>query len=337
MKRKFDRVIGLIAAISFATVSLTGCKIGDTQIRLETIRLSNHKSVFMINDYKCPLKMAKLYLCNYRNLYGSAYGMDLWQYDFGDESLEDYVKDVTIQELSRIVCMDLLAEKQQMSLSDDEMDLVKQAAKEYYDSLGDAEKSYMDVRETDIQEAYENYALAEKLYRTLTQGIDEEVSDDEARVIRVQQIYVTDESTAKTVQKKLSDGEDFASVAGTYNQKGKIETTIARGDYPQAVENIAFNLDNNACSDMIEAEDGFYFIKCLNKLEEQLTEENKSNIRIKREKEQFEDTYQEFVDSSTFEMNDSLWKEITLDDTSDITTDSFFDVYDKYFAEADQT
>ena len=156
-------------------------------------------------------------------------------------------------------------------------------------------------------------------------------------MIRVQQIYVTDAGIAKEVQKKLKDGEDFAAVAGTYNEKSKIETTVARGDYPQDVENIAFNLDNDTCSEMIETEDGFYFIKCLNKLEEQLTEENKSNIRIKREKEQFEDAYQSFVDSAAFEMNDSLWKEITLEDTSDITTDSFFDVYDKYFTETDQT
>lgn len=337
MRRKFDRVIGLMAAISLATVTLTGCKVGDTQIKLELIRLSNHKNVFIINDYKCSLKRAKLYLSNYRNLYGSAYGLDLWQYDFGDASLEDYVKDVTIQELARIACMDLIAEQQEMSLTSEEEDLVKKASQEYYDSLSDAEKSYMDVHETDIEEAYKDYALAEKLYQTLTQGIDEEVSDDEARVIRVQQIYVADKNTAQEVKKKLENGEDFASVAGAYNQKGKVEITVARGDYPQTVENIAFNLDNDACSDMIEAEDGYYFIKCLNKFEEQLTEENKSNIRIKREKEQFEDTYQEFVDSSTFEMNDSLWNEITLDDTSDITTNSFFDVYDKYFTTADQT
>lgn len=337
MRKKYNRMIGLLAAISFATVSLTGCKVGNTQIKLEAIRLSNNKSVFQINDYKCSLKLAKLYLCNYRNLYGSAYGMDLWQYDFGEESLEQYVKDVTIQELSRIACMDLLAEEQEMRLTDAESDLAKKAAKEYFASLSDAEKSYMDVHESDIQEAYASYALAEKLYRTLTEGIDEEVSDDEARVIRVQQIYVTDAGIAKEVQKKLKDGEDFAAVAGTYNEKSKIETTVARGDYPQDVENIAFNLDNDTCSEMIETEDGFYFIKCLNKLEEQLTEENKSNIRIKREKEQFEDAYQSFVDSAAFEMNDSLWKEITLEDTSDITTDSFFDVYDKYFTETDQT
>ena len=336
MRKKYNRMIGLLAAISFATVSLTGCKVGNTQIKLEAIRLSNNKSVFQINDYKCSLKLAKLYLCNYRNLYGSAYGMDLWQYDFGEESLEQYVKDVTIQELSRIACMDLLAEEQEMRLTDAESDLAKKAAKEYFASLSDAEKSYMDVHESDIQEAYASYALAEKLYRTMTEGIDEEVSDDEARVIRVQQIYVTDAGIAKEVQKKLKDGEDFAAVAGTYNEKSKIETTVARGDYPQDVENIAFNLDNDTCSEMIETEDGFYFIKCLNKLEEQLTEENKSNIRIKREKEQFEDAYQSFVDSAAFEMNDSLWKEITLEDTSDITTDSFFDVYDKYFTETDQ-
>lgn len=337
MRKKYNRMIGLLAAISFATVSLTGCKVGNTQIKLEAIRLSNNKSVFQINDYKCSLKLAKLYLCNYRNLYGSAYGMDLWQYDFGEESLEQYVKDVTIQELSRIACIDLLAEEQEMRLTDAESDLAKKAAKEYFASLSDAEKSYMDVHESDIQEAYASYALAEKLYRTMTEGIDEEVSDDEARVIRVQQIYVTDAGIAKEVQKKLKDGEDFAAVAGTYNEKSKIETTVARGDYPQDVENIAFNLDNDTCSEMIETEDGFYFIKCLNKLEEQLTEENKSNIRIKREKEQFEDAYQSFVDSAAFEMNDSLWKEITLEDTSDITTDSFFDVYDKYFTETDQT
>lgn len=337
MRKKYNRMIGLLAAISFATVSLTGCKVGNTQIKLEAIRLSNNKSVFQINDYKCSLKLAKLYLCNYRNLYGSAYGMDLWQYDFGEESLEQYVKDVTIQELSRIACMDLLAEEQEMRLTDAESDLAKKAAKEYFASLSDAEKSYMDVHESDIQEAYASYALAEKLYRTMTEGIDEEVSDDEARVIRVQQIYVTDAGIAKEVQKKLKDGEDFAAVAGTYNEKSKIETTVARGDYPQDVENIAFNLDNDTCSEMIETEDGFYFIKCLNKLEEQLTEENKSNIRIKREKEQFEDAYQSFVDSAAFEMNDSLWKEITLEDTSDIKTDSFFDVYDKYFTETDQT
>lgn len=335
MRKKCGRRIVFLAMVSSVALALSGCKIGNTQIRLESIQLSNHKNVFYINDYKCSVKMAKLYLCNYRNLYGTAYGMNLWQYDFGDVSLEDYVKDVTIQELARIICMDLIAQEQDMSLTDEEQKLVQRAAEEYFRSLNEAELSYMDVKEEDVREAYESYALAEKLYHSMTQGIDKEVSDDEARVISVQQIYVADENTAQIVKKKLNNGEDFAAVASSYNQKGKIETTIARGDYPQEVENIAFNLDNNACSDLIEANDGFYFIKCLNKLEEQLTEANKSNIRSKREKEQFEGTYQEFVDSATFELNEALWDEISLEDNAEITTDSFFDVYEKYLGKSD--
>ena len=55
--------------------------------------------------------------------------MDLWEKDFdGDERLESYIKDVAINELSRIVCMDLLAEEQGF-LSEEEIDLANQAAK----------------------------------------------------------------------------------------------------------------------------------------------------------------------------------------------------------------
>lgn len=313
--------------ICLASATLTGCTVGNTEIRMETGQLKNRKTVFRVNDYKCDVKLAKLYLCNYCNLYGSAYGLDLSQ----DTDLEAYAKDVAIQELSRIVCMDLLAKEQGMSLDEEEQKLVQAAAEEYYDSLNEAERTFMDVKEGDVRIAYEDYALAEKLYASLTQGIDEEVSDDEARVIRVQQIFVRDKETAAIVASKLAAGEDFAAVAGSYNQAGDMETTVAREEYPQDVENIAFNLDNGACSDMIETDDGYYFIKCLSKYEEDLTEANKETIRDRREKEQFENSYQQFVDAATFQMNDSLWDEITLENSSEITTDSFFRIYDKYF------
>ena len=107
---------------------------------------------------------------------------------------------------------------------------------------------------------------------------------------------------------------------------------MARGDYPQEVENIAFNLEDNEVSDMVEADGSYYFIKCISKFEEELTELNKEKIRINREKEQFEDSYQSFVDASSFRMNEELWKKVSLQDTSYITTDSFFEVFEKYFA-----
>ena len=84
--------------------------------------------------------------------------MDLWEKDFdGDERLESYIKDVAINELSRIVCMDLLAEEQGISLSEEEIDLANQAAKEYFDSLSKEEKSFMGIDLSETKQFYQNY------------------------------------------------------------------------------------------------------------------------------------------------------------------------------------
>ena len=62
---------------------------------------------------------------------------------------------------------------------------------------------------TELKSIYERYAIAQKVYNTLTRGVNEEVSDDEARVIRIQQIYVKSEETARVVQQKLRNGSGF--------------------------------------------------------------------------------------------------------------------------------
>lgn len=335
MKKKRWKLAGIFLMAALTVPSLGGCKVGNTQIRLSSGQLRNHNAIVRINDHKYDIRYAKLYLCNYRNLYGKAYGTDLWE--SYDADLEQYVKDVTIQELTHIACMDILAENQDMHLSEQEKKQAARAAKEYYQSLTEEEKTFIGLYEREVRTAYEEYALAEKLYHALTQGTDEEVSDDEARVVRVQQIYVKEKEALRAVQENLAAGDDFASVASAYNQSREFERTIARGVYPQDMEEIVFNLDDGACSDVIVADDGYYIIRCLNKFEKDLTEENKEKIRVKKKKERFENEYQTFVKNSTFCLNDNLWDDVTLKDVSGIGTDSFFSTYEKYFTTGENT
>lgn len=291
------------------------------------------RQVFTLDKSACSLKEAKVYLANYQNIYGTAYTIDLWQHDFGDASLLDYVKDITLEELTRVYTMDLLAQSQEVTLSEDETAKVAEAAKEYYASLSEDETAYMDVAEADIAEYYTHYALAQKLYHSLTNGVNEEVSDDEARVMEIMQIYVTDEDRAHEVEQKLAQGDDFASVANNYNELSAIQVTVSRDDLPDEVEEVAFQLDDNAVSGMIAAGNGYYFIKCLNKYNEELTEANKSNIVEKREKEAFDDVYNEFVASLSSRLNTDLWDGIELTTDGSIQTNSFFAVFEKYCGE----
>lgn len=333
MKRKF---ITLFLAVTLFSTTLTGCTIGNTEIVLNTNYVGrNH--VFSINGSKCTKDEARLYLCNYQNIYGYEYGLNLWEYDYSQmeegTTLEDYVKDVTLAELANIMCMEQLAEQQGLTLTKEELEKVAEAADEYYESLSREEISYIGLDKNELKGFYEKYAIAKKLYNTLTQGINEEVSDDEARVIRIQQIYVKSEETATLVQQKLANGESFTNLASNYNEADVIEKNLARGVYPEAVDDVAFHLDNNEESGMIATEDGYYFIKCLNKYDEELTEANKENIIVKRRKEQFDDKFIEFVDNSQFELNEKVWEDIKVDTSGNITTNSFFEIYDKYFTE----
>lgn len=310
---------------------LTGCRIGNKNIVVSNIL--NDRQVFKIEGTVCSLKEVRVYLTNYQNIYGTAYGVDLWKHDFGDDSLVKYIKAVTMEELTQVVSMDLLAQSREVALSEDELSAISEAAAEYYASLSKEENTYLEVTESDISEYYQHYALAQKLYNSLTNSVNEEVSDDEARVIEIMQIFVADSTKASDVAAKLERGDDFASVANNYNELSSIQTTVARDELPKEVEEVAFNLDNGQTSSMIQAGKGFYFIKCLNKYNEELTEANKSNIVEKREKEAFDDVYNQFVAGLNSSINKDMWDELTLDTTDGIQTDSFFEIFEKHCGE----
>lgn len=333
MKRRF---VSLCLTVALLSSALTGCTIGNTEIVWNTNSVGR-KHVFSINGNKCTKEEARLYLCNYQNILGHAYGIDLWEYDYSemdeDSTLEAYVKDVTLSELASIMCMEQLAEQQELTLTEEELEKVAKATEEYYESLSKAEISYMGLDKNKLKGFYEKYAIAQKLYGNLTQGVNEEVSDDEARVMRIQQIYVKSEEVALKVQQKLANGEKFDSLASNYNEAGSIEKNLARGEYPEAVDKVAFRLDDDEQSNMIKTDDGYYFIKCINKFDAELTEANKENIIAKRRKEQFDDKYIELVENSQFELNEKVWDSIKIDTSGEITTDSFFEIYEKYFTE----
>lgn len=322
MKNKINLLAGVLAV----SVFFAGCSIGGKEI-VVTSGVGS-KDVFKIGGDSCNQTEAKVYLANYQNIYGKSYGIDLWEQGFQKKKLKQYVKEVALSEMTKIICMDLLAEDQGIALTTEEKARIKDAAAKYYESLNEAELTYTGASQSDIESMYEDYALANKVYQSLTQSVDEEVSDDEARIMEAMQIYVKTQDKAEEVSAKLAAGEDFAAVASNYNQKPAIEITFGRGDLPEEVEKAAFELDDGAVSDCIQTDDGFYFIKCINKFNEELTDANKSNIVDAREKAAFDDVYEEFVSTLASNLNESVWENIPLVTDGSISTDSFFEIID---------
>ena len=317
--------------LTAATV-LTGCSIGGREIVMD-INSSGGHTLLVIDKKKCNITEAKLYLANYKNLYGDVYGVNLYKTKDASK-VEKYVKDVTVDELARVYCMVAIAGEKKIALTDKEKKAVSEAAKEYYKSLSDAERDFIGASQADVEEAYDNYAIAKKLYNSLAKGVDTEVSDDDARVMHIQKIFVKEVDKAEAVKEKLASGEDFATVAGTTNEDNQTDVYVDKGTLADEVEAVAFELNDGQVSDMIKTDDGYYFIKCISKLDEEKTEKNKEIILQQREQEQFNDDYNRFVKNADFELNSQLWDSIDIKGENDLKTNSFFTIYNKYF-EAD--
>ena len=326
MKRQIKYRI--LAVFALLAVQLAGCQLGDTQVMVSAGFSDN--DVFKIKNEVCTLPEARVVMTNYQNMYATMYGIDLWQHKFGNNDLENYVKDLTSSRLAQIMAMDFLAEEKDISLSKEEKEKVREAAEEYYNSLNDTEKEYMHVKQGDIETLYKRYGLANKLYTHLTQGVDDEVSDDEARVMEAQQIFVASKEKAKEVAGQLKEGADFLSVANVYNEASEIEVTFGRNDVAPEVEKVAFSLENDQVSKRIKTEKGFYFLKCTNHYNQEKTDDNKSVILEKRRKEAFDDVYMEFLDSLSSEFNEEVWEQVRVEVNQEVKTDSFFEVYEKH-------
>ena len=193
----------LLAAGLLFCLILTGCQIGDKSIVV--LKPLGNRYVFQIGDVSCSLKEAKVYLANYQNIYGEAYTLNLWEHDFGNSSLEEYIKNLTLNKLVTVTCMSQLAEQKELVLTEEEEALIIEASKAYYEALTEADKDYLNVSEKELAEYYRRYALAEKVYSSLTGEINGEVSDDEARVMEVMQIFVTHASDAAEVKERLAN------------------------------------------------------------------------------------------------------------------------------------
>ncbi len=329
MKRnRWKKKILLLAVATLATIGTVGCRVGDTEVVLTSEFAEDE--VFRIGEKSCSMAAAKVFLTNYQNLYGTAYGIDLWNHDVGNDNLEQYVKDLTISQLAQIISMDFLAEEQEISLTEEELAKVEKAAKAYYESLSKAEIEYMGVNQETITELYRQYGLANKLYTHLTTGISDEVSDGDARVMEAYQIFVTEKENADKVAAGLKDGSDFLTLAGTYNEASKVEVAFGRGDMPQEVEDVAFLLETDEVSKVIETADGYYFIKCINNYNQELTDANKQVILERRRKEAFDDVYESYIATLSSDLNEELWDSVEIQPNEEIQTKSFFEIYEEY-------
>lgn len=210
--------------------------------------------VFRIADASCTLPEVMVYLANLQNQYERIYGADIWNAKVGEDSLAKRVKEQVLAQLAQMKAMALLAQKKEVTLTEQEEERVVAAARDYFTSLSQEEAAVLGVTEKLVVRMYQEYTLARKVYRQIVEGVNPEISDDEARTITVQAARVGSRQQAWEIRRQvLEEGADFASVAKQYNEEGVFSWSFGQGEVDLAIEVAAFDLGKDEISDVVEA------------------------------------------------------------------------------------
>lgn len=340
---KKRRCINRILALAFSSLLLfSACK-----KNVVVTGGFSEGEVFRINNLSCTRTEMNIYLTNMANSYEATFGSEIWNTTAGDTTIEEAFKDTVLAKITRIKVLNLMAKDEKVSLSSDEKKSLKKASKAYIKSLSKEEKSILCADEDTVYKMYSEYALAEKVYNSIVGEVELEISDDDARSITVEQIFIktyhesssgrlTDFSAsakaeaanrARDIREKAVSGTDFESLCATYNEDLESTHTYRRGEMPAEYDAVAFELGEGEISDVIYTSDGYYILKCISAYERKSTAENREAIINEAKMKAFEEKYEAFLPNVIASLNEKEWNEITIIHDDRVKNNSFFTIY----------
>lgn len=348
--RKFGGVLLLVLFI----VGLTAC--GKTE-ELEGMEVVvnlgfEEKEVFRLDTLSCLEPELNIYIADMQMQYEAVFGSDFWTYmDTNGETMDTRLKENVLANTSQIKAMNLLALQRGISLDEEEISNAKKAAESYYSALNDMQIKELDVELSTLEQMYQEYALAGKVYSFIIKDINPEISDDEARTIVVQNIFLKtysvnglgerlDYSDDKkrevysqivALKKQLNEGADFKLLSLEYSDDDSSEYLIGKGDTEAAYEEVAFSLSEDEISNIVETDSGYYIIQCISSFDLEETQRNKIAIIKEQKKEVFEAEYLDFVQDLPKVLNEELWGKMSLMSSQNLPNDSFSEIYQEYF------
>lgn len=348
-KKRIRVIVGITTALLVAVLVSGFLILRNTRVVFTTGFDPNE--LFIVGKASATTEEWNVYMVNTMNQYVDVYGEDILYRKMNGTTLQRNIMEMSLARLTKIKIMNLLAEEYDIVLTPEEQNRAAAAAEAYYATLAQEEIAVLGVDVALLAGMYREYALAEKVYASIIEDITPEISDDEARIITVSQIlfktYYYDAKGVKQrygmnaridihkralgVRDRLQAGESFELLATEFNEAEETTILLGKGEKDISYEEAAFRLGNGEISDIVETEDGYVILKCLNAYDREETDANKMKILDEYKRKGFDEIYEQFARGLDKKMNDRLWDRLTLEYSETVATKDFWRIYGDFF------
>lgn len=328
------RAAVLTMAGALAAMTVTGCSGSlDTEAVVATVG-EEEITLGVANFY------ARMTQGQYETYYAAMMGTtpeDMWAQEYGEgTTMEEETKDNLLTSLEDLYILSQHASEYEISLTDDEKKAVTEAAEAFDAANTDEAKEAVSGYQKNIEKVLELMTIQTKMDAAMKEGVDEEVSDEEAAQKSMKYVYLsyttTDESgnsTAMTDEEKadlkekaedlaaqVKDGaelEDAAEEAGAEVQTTTFdaESSSPSADLVAAVDALE---EEGDVTDIVETDNGIYVGVLTSLLDRDATDAEKDNIVEQRRQDQYDSILEGWRDDTAIKVDEKVWSKVSFED-----------------------
>ena len=334
MMRFGKRAAVLVMAGVFGVSCMTGCSGSiDTEAVVATVG-GEDITLGVANFY------ARMQQGQYETYYASMMGTtpeEMWTQEYTEgTTLEQETKDGVLEMLEDLYVISQHAVDYEVSLTEDETDAIADAAAKFEEDNTDEAKEAVSGYRKDVEKLLELLTIQTKMDSAMKEGVDEEVSDEEAAQKSMQYVYfsftttddsgnsteMTDEekeelrTTAQEFDDQIKNGEDFAGAAESAGADVQTttfdsESTSPDADLIAAVDALEAEGD---VTDVIETDSGLYVAEVTSLLDRDATDQEKENIVEQRRQDQYDSLLEEWREAADITVNEKVWDKVDFED-----------------------
>ena len=330
IQNRIKRLAGLFLAAGMCCMLFGSCSSKETKkvkkhIRIENGKIQDSSYVVKVGNEGVRYSEIRGYCYLLRKLYDESFGNGLWDYSLGNGmTIGEEAKEEILNMVTQLKVIAAQAQAEKIELTADERDeAIRQAEKILKDASEKDKKEYGLTQQTLI-EIFEGNLLANKMFYIATDDADTEVSDEEARQARIQYIFLRTGSDAslskeekkgakKRAEKVLKESqktEHFQELAEKKSDDTRTELIMGGDEKSIAQEAVAsaMSLHTGEVSLLVEAEEGYYILYCVNEKDADETYKKKEEIIAERQERMFKDKYAKWLGKNEIEISKSFWK-----------------------------
>jgi foldase protein PrsA len=297
----------------------------------KTDTIKKDATILTVGDVKVPYNEVMVYVLLLKDMYEPNFTNVIWDYKLDTGStFGEMAREEVLNQIIQLKIMTQEANNLDTTLTDDELIEIENSANEYLSGISKEDREAYGIDYDTVFGVCKDNYLSEKVFDVATMDVDTSISDEEAKQVTVYQIKVSTVSKdkngenislsdeekeaalkkAKKLLKKVKKEEDFYTFALSNSDESQVEYTIGRGDKSDAYIDAAFALEEGKISKVIEDEEGYYILYCVDSFNEDATAQKKEEIISERQDEAFQKMYKEWLENYTVKIKKDNWAKI---------------------------